>query len=291
MAKWGEVQAQGRGARRGQGQLSQALGAYLTQTKGIMATHFYLDAREFNTTLDKYLDLTRRERFNELNRRAANICARASGETPKADPDKIVDNLKATETITASYIKTTKRKGEYVALSKGGKTTQKKATIQYMARGEAFAIANWRLKRGKAMGFYKNFPNSLAGPGRGKSGGTASAHYSRFVKRARSSAGYIAAGWLPAFNFFREIITGKSLSPEARLLKYFPTLAGSAGNGFGFNAVAGGGDIVKAVFANAAAGVGKYGQLALQKAINAEEADMQIKIAKKQQEIADKVNR
>ena len=95
-----------------------------------MANVFRLDARDFNRTIDKYFEYSRRERFEELNRRAANICARASTETPRANVDKIVDDLKATETITASYIKTTKRRGEYVSESKGGKTTQGKSTIQ-----------------------------------------------------------------------------------------------------------------------------------------------------------------
>ena len=49
--------------------------------------------------------------------------------------------------------------------------------------------------------------------------------------------------------------------------------------------------MVKAVFVNAAAGVAKIGPRGLQNAINEEEADMKIKIAEKQQEIADKVNR
>jgi len=254
-------------------------------------TVFKLDATEFNKTIDKYFEYSRRERFEEMNRRAANICARASRETPRASVDKIVDDLKATETITASYIKTTKRRGEYVALSKGGKTTQGKSTIQYMARGEAFAIANWRLKRGKAMGFYKNFPNSFAGPGRGKRGGTASANYSRFVKRAKSSSAYIAAGWLPAFRFFRSIVRTKTLLPEARLLRYFPTLAGSAGQGIGFNSISAGGDLLKAVFVNAAAGVGKYGITALIKAFRQEEIDMKTHIEDQEQKRLNKLKR
>ena len=256
-----------------------------------MANVFRLDARDFNKTIDKYLEFSRKDRLEELNRRAANICANASRITPKANIDKIVDDLKATETITASYIKTTKKRGESVALSKGGKTTQGKSTIQYMARGEAFAIANWRLKRGKAMGFYKNFPNSFAGPGRGKKGGTASSDYSRFVKRARSSSGYIAAGWLPAFRFFRSIVKGKTLLPEASLIRNFPTLAGSAGEGIGFNSIGGGGDFLKAVFVNAAAGVGKYGVLALKRALRDEEQDMKTHIERKEQERLNKLKR
>jgi hypothetical protein len=257
-----------------------------------MATLFKLDAREFNKTLDRYLDLSRRERFNELNRRAANICARATNLTPKASPDKIVDDMKATETVVASYIKTTKKRGEYVALSKGGKTTQKKSTINYIGGSEALAIANWRLKRGRQMGFYKNFPaKNFAGPGRGKQGGTAQQYYSKFIKRARSSAGYIAAGWLPAFNYFKSIAIGKTLAPDRSISRFFPSLKGSAGLGFGKESIQSAGDIVKAIFVNAASGVSKIGQKALQDSINEEERDMVSYLEKKEQEIADKVNR
>lgn len=74
-----------------------------------MGNLFKLDAREFNKTIDLYLDLTRRDRINELNRRAANICARASKLTKRSDPEDIVDDMKAVETVTASYVKKTKK--------------------------------------------------------------------------------------------------------------------------------------------------------------------------------------
>ena len=61
--------------------------------------------------------------------------------------------------------------------------------------------------------------------------------------------------------------------------------------GFGIENVLAAGEVVKAVFVNAASGVGKIGRGALQDAINAEEADMRTKIAQEQQKIADKVNR
>jgi hypothetical protein len=256
-----------------------------------MGNFFKLDVREFNRTIDLYLDLTRRDRINELNRRAANICARASKLTDKADPEEISDDMKAVETVTASYVKTTKKRGEYVALSKGGKTTQKQATVNYMGSKEAFKIANWRLARGKRLGFYNKFPAKLAGPGKGKKGGTASQFYNKFVKRARSSAGYIAAGWLPPFYYFKGKTIGKTIQPDNVLLKFFRALKGSAGLGYGIDNVFAAGDIVKAVFVNAAAGVAKIGPRALQNAINEEEADMKVKIAQEQQKIADKASR
>ena len=258
-----------------------------------MGNFFKLDAREFNKTIDLYLDLTNRDRIDELNRRAANICARAAGLTPRANLEDIVNDMKASQ--STKYLKTTKKRGAYLAERKG-----KNPKITYFAEKakavEAFAIANWRLARGKRMGFYSGkrpFPNKLAGPGRGKKGGTASDFYDKFVKRARSSAGYIAAGWLPAYYHFSNLV-GKKAKPMAidrNLAKYFKALKGSAGLGYGIENVLAAGEVVKAVFVNAASGIGKIGRGALQDAINAEEEDMKIKIAQKQQEIADKVNR
>jgi hypothetical protein len=196
-----------------------------------MGNLFKLDATEFNRTIDLYLDLTNKDRIDELNRRAANICARATSLTERADQEDIIGDMKAIETVTASYVKKTKRKGEYVALSKGGKTTQKQATVNYMGSQEAFKIANWRLARGKTLGFYNKFPSKLAGPGRGKKGGTASQFYNKFVKRAKSSAGYIAAGWLPAFYHFVSKTNKKTIQPDRVILKFFRTLKGSAGMG------------------------------------------------------------
>jgi hypothetical protein len=255
-----------------------------------MATIFKLDATEFNQTIDKYLELSRRERVNELNRRAANICARAANLTPRASPDQIVRDMKAIETVMASYVKVTKRKGESVALGKGGRTTQGKSTVGYMGKTEAFAIANFRLQRGKRMGFYSKFPKNFAGPGRGNSGGTASAFYQRFVKRARSSSGYIAAGWLPAFRHFSQLAKGQTIKIAGGLDKFFKTLKGSAGQGFGIEAIQAG-DKVKAIFVNAAKGAGKIGQRALQDALKQEQLDMIPYIERKEQEALNKANR
>ena len=255
-----------------------------------MATLFKLDATEFNQTIDKYLELSRRDRVNELNRRAANICARAANLTPRASPDRIVRDMKAVETVMASYVKVTKRKGESVALGKGGKTTQGKSTVGYMGKAEAFAIANFRLQRGKRMGFYSKFPKNFAGPGRGNSGGTASQFYQRFVKRARSSSGYIAAGWLPAFRHFSQIAKGKTIKIKGGLDEFFKKLKGSAGQGFGIEATPVG-DKVKAIFVNTANGAGKIGQRALQDALREEQQDLVIGIEKNEQRILNTVNR
>lgn len=249
-----------------------------------MATVFKLDSTDFNNTIEQYISLSRKELLTEVNRRAANICARAVNLTPRANIDKIVRDMKAVEVVKASYIKTTK-KGEKVALGKGGKTTQGKRTVSYMGKAEAFAIANWRLARGKRLGFYRKFPNSFAGPGRGKSGGTASQFYDRFVTTHRSSSGYIAAGWLKAFNTLREMVKGvKTLQPDKNVANYFKTLKGSAGRGFAKPATMIG-DVFKAVFANAARGIDRVGRMPLRVAMRLEENDMKDYIARKNQQL------
>lgn len=259
-----------------------------------MATVFKLDSTDFNNTLDQYMDLSRKELFNEVNRRAARICARAISLTPRANIDKIVRDMKAVEVVKASYIKTTKT-GQKASLGKGGKTTQGKRTVSYMGKAEAFAIANWRLARGKRLGFYRKFPNSFAGPGRGKSGGTASQFYDRFVTTHRSSRGYIASGWLKAFNLFSSIAKGqvmpKGTEPDVkRTIKFFPALKGTAGRGYGKPAQMVG-DVFKAVFANAARGVEKIGRMPLRVAIRAEELDMKTYIEDRMQKIFNNIAR
>lgn len=255
-----------------------------------MPTIFKLDSKEFNSTIERYIQTFKKDMVNEVNRRAANICAIAASLTPRANIDRIVKDMKAVETVTASYIKITKRNpfGK-VALSKGGKTTQKASTVQFMGRKEAFAIANWRLKRGKTKGFYSAFPNTLAGPGRGKTGGTASQYYSKFVKRARSSSAYIAAGWKKAYEHFASIAKGKKISLDPTIRKFFTKIKGSAGRGRGIAAVEGGGRI-RAIFFNAADGVEKVGQEPLKNAIAIEEADMRDYIAEKEQTTLNKLN-
>lgn len=254
-----------------------------------MPSVFKIDSKEFNATVEKYIQLSRKELVNEVNRRAANVCARAASLTPRANIETIRKDMKATETVTASYVKETKT-GERVSLSRGGKKTQGKSTIQFMGKKEAFAIANWRLKRGKTKGFYSKFPNSLAGPGRKKSGGTASAYYSIFVKRARSSSGYIAAGWKKAYEYFATIASGKKLPLDKSIKKFFKNIKGSAARGRGIAAVEGG-DRVRAIFFNAADGVDRYGQTALKDAMDDEAKDMIVYMEKREQDNLNKVNK
>lgn len=237
-----------------------------------MATIFKLDSKSFNKTLENYAVTFKKDLANECNRRAANICARAIKNTKRANVDRIIRDMKATETVKASYVKETKRRGQYVALGKGGKTTQGELTVGYMGKSEGFAIANWRLKRGKTKGFYRRFPNKFAGPGRGKRGGTASAFYERFVRRAKSSSAYIAAGWLKAYNSFKEVVVGKVIKPDKEM-RFFAKIIGSAARGKGLPA-ASGGETVKAIFFNTADGVNKIGEDALVSAIKEEEVDM-----------------
>lgn len=244
-----------------------------------MATVFKLDSTDFNNTIEQYISLSRKELLTEVNRRAANICARAVNLTPRANINKIVRDMKAEQ--STKYFKTTKRKGTFLAEYK----TKKPKFSYFGGKKEAFAIANWRLKRGKGMGFYARFPTSFAGPGRGNSGGTASQFYDKFVKRARSSSGYLAAGWLKAFNTLKQVVGNqKTILPENSIVGNFKTLKGSAGRGFAKPAMMIG-DVFKAVFANAARGIDRVGRMPLRVAMRLEENDMKDYIARKNQQL------
>jgi len=248
-----------------------------------------LDASEFNKTLQKYMGLSGRFYVDETNRRAANICLRAMAKTKGADIEAIRKSLKADEVIESSYVSVSKKGKETVRLRKNPK-------LMYMGKKEAFKIATWRIRRGKNKGFYQDFPRSLAGPGRGHKGrsGSASIFYNKLVKTSRSASGYIAAGWIPAYNFFRSLgLKGKEPQEAKKasksLMKRFSVLKGSAHFGGGVAATIG---KCRAIFGNSADGADTAragGWMGLQSAMNDEEADMKVYIERKNQQIADKL--
>lgn len=250
-----------------------------------------LDTTDFNKTLQRYMELSGKFYVDETNRRAANICMRAMAErnTKRADTDDIRKSLKAEEVIQSSYVFTNKKGKEVVKFRKSPK-------LMYSGKKEAFQIATWRIRRGKNKGFYQTFPRSLAGPGRGHKGrsGSASMFYNKLVKTSMSSSGYIAAGWIPAYNLFKSFLTKGPMAAELKavskgLEKRFSVLKGSANFGGGALAVIG---KCRAIFGNAADGADKPKSGAwhgLQMAMDEEEADMKVYIERKNQEIADKL--
>jgi hypothetical protein len=250
-----------------------------------------LDTKDFNKTLQRYMELSGRFYVDETNRRAANICLRAMAKTKGADIEAIRKSLKADEVIESSYVSVSKKGKESVRLRKNPKA-------MYMGKKEAFQIATWRIRRGKNKGFYQSFPRSLAGPGRGNKGrsGSASMFYNKLVKTSRSASGYIAAGWIPAYNFFKSLgVKGpeptETKKASKSLMKRFSILKGSANFGGGVAATIG---KCRAVFGNSADGadIVKTGAWSgLQSAMNDEEADMKVYIERKNQEIADKLKR
>ena len=250
-----------------------------------------LDTTDFNKTLQRYMELSGRFYVDETNRRAANICLRAMAKTKGADIEAIRKSLKADEVIESSYVSVSKKGKESVRLRKNPK-------VMYMGKKEAFQIATWRIRRGKNKGFYQSFPRSLAGPGRGNKGrsGSASMFYNKLVKTSRSASGYIAAGWIPAYNFFKSLgVKGpeptETKKASKSLMKRFSILKGSANFGGGVAATIG---KCRAVFGNSADGadIVKTGAWrGLQSAMNDEEADMKVYIERKNQEIADKLKR
>lgn len=249
-----------------------------------------LDTKDFNKTLQRYMELSGRFYVDETNRRASNICLRAMAKTKKADIEAISKSLKANEAIEATYVSVSKKGKETIRVRRG------KPSIFYMGRKEAFKIATWRIRRGKNKGFYQDFPRSLVGPGRGKKGrsGSASMFYNKLVKTSRSASGYIAAGWIPAYNFFKSLGIKGPEPTEAKkasksLMKRFSILKGSANFGGGVAATIG---KCRAVFGNSADGADSVKTGAwrgLQSAMNDEEADMKVYIEDKNQKIADKL--
>jgi hypothetical protein len=251
-----------------------------------------LDTKDFNKTLQRYMELSGRFYVDETNRRAANICLRAMAKTKGADIEAISKSLKADESYEATYISVSKKGKETERVRRG------KPSIFYMGRKEALKIATWRIRRGKNKGFYQSFPRSLAGPGRGNKGrsGSASVFYNKLVKTSRSASGYIAAGWIPAYNFFKSLgVKGPEpkevIKASKSLMKRFSALKGSAHFGGGVAATIG---KCRAIFGNSADGADNPKSGAwrgLQMAIDDEEADMKVHIERENQKIADKLKR
>ena len=251
-----------------------------------------LDTTDFNKTLQRYMELSGKFYVDETNRRASNICLRAMAKTKRADIEDIAKSLKANASYEATYVSTSKKGKETIRVRRG------KPSIFYMGKKEALKIATWRIRRGKNKGFYQTFPRSLAGPGRGHKGrsGSASLFYNKLVKTSRSASGYIAAGWIPAYNFFRSLGIKGPEPKEAKkasksLMKRFTILKGSANFGGGVAATIG---KCRAVFGNSADGANTGragGWMGLQSAMNDEEADMKVYIERENQKIADKLKR
>jgi len=233
-----------------------------------MANVFKLDTRDFNKTIDRYIELRNADFLTEVNRRAANIIMKAMQETKVTNPLRIEADLKA---IVQSF-KSARQ------LKTGKESKRKKFKPFYKGTPVGYKIFNWRRK---------NRPLSLRKHLRGK--GIAweqmGTQFDLFVKATKSSVAYIKAGWLPALNRYKQ--QGIKIKSD---IKREPSPQTSAGKGYAIPAQRVG-DLLKTTFANAANGVGKIGIQALARAFIREEQDMKGKIAEMEQKRLNKLQR
>jgi hypothetical protein len=241
---------------------------FLTIDNKFMANVFKLDTRDFNRTIDKYIEMRNLDYLQEVNRRAANIIMKAMQETKVTNPLRIEADLKA---IVQSF-KSARQ------LKTGKESKRKKFKPFYKGAPVGYKIFNWRRK---------NRPRSLRPDLRG--GGLAweqmGTQFDLFVKATKSSVAYIKAGWLPALNRYKQ--QGIKIKSD---IKREPSPQTSAGKGYAIPAQRVG-DFLKTTFANAANGVGKIGVSALARAFNREEQDMKGKILEMEQKRLNKLKR
>ena len=238
---------------------------FLTIDNKFMANVFKLDTKDFNRTIDKYIEMRNLDYLKEVNRRAANIIMWAMQYTKRTNPERVVRDLNAIQQVR-------RLKG-----GTGRETKAKRNRDFYKGSPAGYKIFNWRRKNRP-----QSLPPKLRGGGLGGRG--IGQKYDSFVKSARRSCGYIVAGWLPALNRYKQ----QGVRDIKTDIKKQPSPKTSAGKGYAIPAQRVG-DFLKTTFANAANGVGKIGAPALARAFNREEQDMKGKIAEMEQERLNKL--
>jgi hypothetical protein len=227
-------------------------------------TVFKLSSTEFNKTIDKYIAERNVDFVKEANRRAANIIMKAIQYTKRTNPARVVAELGAIEKIR---------------LLKSGKETKAKRNREfYKGTPVGFKIFNWRRKFRP-----QSLPPKLRGGGLG--GKEMGVLYNSFVKAAKRSCNYIAAGWMPA------LVRYKAVGVKANSdIKRVPSSRTSAGKGYATPAQSAG-DYIKTIFANAVNGVEKIGRAPLRLAFRLEELDMKKYLEDKEQKRLNKLRR
>lgn len=233
---------------------------------------FKLDTRQFERRLEQYIPLARKDIADELNRRSANILMKAIRNTEKASLGALRAIFAKSATV---YRPTTSKK---TGVTKFGKPRQK--VIHGTMDG--YRIANYRrnIKMGRR-------PTGNP-PGGGLGGASMKAYIRKTFKALGSAVGYLKAGWLPALRVFKE--SGKSTdSAKLRGGK------GTASHGGGTKAKPG--ELVRSYFYSTAnprtyvkgpVSIDQRLNIALQKAVDEETADMMVYINRKIKERADK---
>ncbi len=224
---------------------------------------FKIDRREFDKTLRKYRELSKRTPEQIVNTKAFYICRRAVLETPKAAKEHVQSDL-----------------GKFVevfrGVSKTGKTiSRRKLVLVHGDKGAPLAALILNSRRGK-----KDEPGLY---------GAAMKRAIRGMLSARmASIAFIKSGWLPAIKALLPLADKRGAPPAERGPKQIgPTAKGEAipAKGQRWNA--------KAIIVNMANArhdahgtLVKLGRPALQKAFNAEERSMRKYIEDKHKENA-----
>lgn len=208
---------------------------------------FTLDLREFQTAMTRRVDEFHKDAATELNKRARDVCLRAIKLTPKTSQAKIDSEMKAS-------------RNRGIVLPSGKRSTNKKSTFQeFKMTGLAYALVNYYRKTGRMP--RGQVPKFLAKLGKGKPlfGKTLIAVAHELVNRKKSSAAYIAAGFIRAARDFGKTVTMR-LSEK-----------GNAARGGGVKATA---MLLEATITNASTGAEKVAGPALQQAVDSVVADM-----------------
>lgn len=208
---------------------------------------FTLDLREFQTAMTRRVDEFHKDAATELNKRAGDVCLRAIKLTPKTSQAKIDSEMKAS-------------RNRGIVLPSGKRSTNKKSTFQeFKMTGLAYALVNYYRKTGRMP--RGQVPKFLAKLGKGKPlfGKTLIDVAHKLVNRKKSSAAYIAAGFIRAARDFGKTVTMR-LSEK-----------GNAARGGGVKATA---MLLEATITNASTGAEKVAGPALQQALDSVVADM-----------------
>lgn len=241
-----------------------------------------LDMQPFNDTLNRYIAYSEKEMGDEVNRRAAQIIMTAIQFTPRTPQAKIVRDLGGSQVLQRRLIKSGKRKGLF---------TKGKRFFRADEAGTGFKIFNWR-RRFRP----DSLPERLQGvpTGNKKMAGL----LTKFINSAKSSAGYIQAGWLPALQEFLQVLGGqrlKSNPASSKARKEFQYIYNNKYARQGGALIAGSdGPVFKAKFINAARGAGDErsgAPDALRRAIAYEQQDMMKYLSDRLSEIGDKAVR
>ena len=214
---------------------------------------FTLDLREFQTAMTRRVDEFHKDAAAELNKRAGDVCLRAIKLTPKTSQAKIDSEMKAS-------------RNRGIVLPSGKRSTNKKSTFQeFKMTGLAYALVNYYRKTGRMP--RGQVPKFLAKLGKGKPlfGKTLIDVAHKLVNRKKSSAAYIAAGFIRAARDFGKTVTMR-LSEK-----------GNAARGGGVKATA---MLLEATITNASTGAEKVAGPALQQALDSVVADMTKHMAK-----------